>query len=180
MEGARRLGYTFTTRTPRTVSVEVHGQLLQFDVLNVLEFTSTRKRMSVSGPRHRRAETKAERVTTANESYSFFFSFALTLLVMTRCSFRCEVEGKFGKMPVGYICLHTAEDGRLRNAPAFRHRWPYNLGVAAGQSPSHYNEVPCGHLSGSHRTGPEDMASIGHAVVMVVNNGRFTKCGELF
>ena len=48
MEGARRLGYTFTTRTPRTVTVESHGQLLQFDVLNVLEFTSTRKRMSVS------------------------------------------------------------------------------------------------------------------------------------
>ncbi|XP_043233403.1 probable phospholipid-transporting ATPase IA isoform X3 [Amphibalanus amphitrite] len=47
VEGARRLGFTFTTRTPQTVSVEAYGQLLQFDVLNVLEFTSTRKRMSV-------------------------------------------------------------------------------------------------------------------------------------
>ena len=48
MEGARKLGYTFTTRTPQTVTVDVHGQLMQFDILNVLEFTSTRKRMSVS------------------------------------------------------------------------------------------------------------------------------------
>ncbi|XP_037069797.1 probable phospholipid-transporting ATPase IA isoform X3 [Pollicipes pollicipes] len=47
VEGASRLGYTFTTRTPQTLSVDVHGQLLQIEVLNVLEFTSTRKRMSV-------------------------------------------------------------------------------------------------------------------------------------
>lgn len=65
MMGARALGYVFTTRTPKHITVEVvspitnpgslpnplppnqNGQEVKIEVLNVLEFTSDRKRMSV-------------------------------------------------------------------------------------------------------------------------------------
>jgi phospholipid-transporting ATPase len=45
--GARRLGYVFTTRTPNTVTIDAMGVPEQYEILNVLEFTSDRKRMSV-------------------------------------------------------------------------------------------------------------------------------------
>ncbi|KAF7298099.1 P-type phospholipid transporter [Mycena chlorophos] len=50
--GAELLGYQFHTRKPKSVFVNVLGQTQQFDVLNVCEFNSTRKRMStvVRGP----------------------------------------------------------------------------------------------------------------------------------
>lgn len=44
--GAQALGYVFTTRTPRHVYVEVHGQAMTYELLQVCEFTSARKRMS--------------------------------------------------------------------------------------------------------------------------------------
>ncbi|KAK2169777.1 hypothetical protein LSH36_7g16091 [Paralvinella palmiformis] len=44
---AERLGFVFTTRTPHSIKVEVFGREEKYDVLNVLEFTSERKRMSV-------------------------------------------------------------------------------------------------------------------------------------
>lgn len=44
--GAQALGYTFTTRTPRAVSVDINGRVQTFQVLQVCEFNSTRKRMS--------------------------------------------------------------------------------------------------------------------------------------
>ena len=44
--GAQSLGYTFTTRTPRAVTVDVRGVPQTFQVLQVCEFNSTRKRMS--------------------------------------------------------------------------------------------------------------------------------------
>lgn len=47
VQAARSLGFVFTTRTPDTVEIEVFGQKEVYEVLNVLEFTSTRKRMSV-------------------------------------------------------------------------------------------------------------------------------------
>lgn len=45
--GAMRFGYVFTTRTPNYVEVDALGTLRKYEILNVLEFTSTRKRMSV-------------------------------------------------------------------------------------------------------------------------------------
>ncbi|XP_039266166.2 phospholipid-transporting ATPase IB-like isoform X2 [Styela clava] len=47
VKAAQKLGFEFTERTPQTVTVDVLGTKETYDVLNVLEFTSTRKRMSV-------------------------------------------------------------------------------------------------------------------------------------
>ncbi|XP_056012392.1 probable phospholipid-transporting ATPase IA isoform X3 [Ostrea edulis] len=47
VKGAKELGFFFKTRTPDAVTVEVNGQDEVYEILNVLEFTSTRKRMSV-------------------------------------------------------------------------------------------------------------------------------------
>jgi len=44
--GAEVLGYQFTTRKPRSVFINVRGQELEYEILNVCEFNSTRKRMS--------------------------------------------------------------------------------------------------------------------------------------
>ena len=42
-----RAGFVFTTRTPHFITIEVFGVEERYEVLNVLEFTSARKRMSV-------------------------------------------------------------------------------------------------------------------------------------
>ncbi|XP_060651447.1 probable phospholipid-transporting ATPase IA isoform X3 [Drosophila nasuta] len=47
VDGARQFGYIFDTRTPEYVEINALGERKRFQVLNVLEFTSTRKRMSV-------------------------------------------------------------------------------------------------------------------------------------
>ncbi|KAI0752977.1 phospholipid-translocating P-type ATPase [Daedaleopsis nitida] len=44
--GAELLGYQFHTRKPKSVFVNIHGQSLEYEILNVCEFNSTRKRMS--------------------------------------------------------------------------------------------------------------------------------------
>ncbi|KAI0656709.1 phospholipid-translocating P-type ATPase [Cubamyces menziesii] len=44
--GAELLGYQFHTRKPKSVFVNVHGASLEYEILNVCEFNSTRKRMS--------------------------------------------------------------------------------------------------------------------------------------
>ncbi|EGO00863.1 hypothetical protein SERLA73DRAFT_167084 [Serpula lacrymans var. lacrymans S7.3] len=44
--GAELLGYQFHTRKPKSVFVNIQGTSQQFDILNVCEFNSTRKRMS--------------------------------------------------------------------------------------------------------------------------------------
>lgn len=46
VEGAAALGYSFTTRKPKSVTIERNGELSEFQLLNVCEFNSTRKRMS--------------------------------------------------------------------------------------------------------------------------------------
>ena len=46
VEGAVMLGYRFTTRRPRSVTVSVKGEDQVYELLAVLEFNSTRKRMS--------------------------------------------------------------------------------------------------------------------------------------
>ncbi|XP_040278383.1 phospholipid-transporting ATPase IB [Bufo bufo] len=47
VKGARKLGYTFTGRTPDSVIIDAMGTEQSFELLNVLEFSSNRKRMSV-------------------------------------------------------------------------------------------------------------------------------------
>lgn len=46
VEGAVTLGYTFTARRPRSVMISVNGEDFEYELLAVLEFNSTRKRMS--------------------------------------------------------------------------------------------------------------------------------------
>ena len=46
VEGAVMLGYRFIARKPRAVKILVDGQELEYELLAVLEFNSTRKRMS--------------------------------------------------------------------------------------------------------------------------------------
>ncbi|XP_055677625.1 probable phospholipid-transporting ATPase IA [Lutzomyia longipalpis] len=47
VEGAKSFGYVFETRTPTHVEISALGWRESYEVLHVLEFTSTRKRMSV-------------------------------------------------------------------------------------------------------------------------------------
>ncbi|KAM8819726.1 phospholipid-transporting ATPase IB [Eudromia elegans] len=47
VKGAKRLGYVFTGRTPHSVIIDALGREETFEILNVLEFSSNRKRMSV-------------------------------------------------------------------------------------------------------------------------------------
>ncbi|XP_027445396.1 phospholipid-transporting ATPase IB-like isoform X5 [Zalophus californianus] len=47
VKGVKKLGFVFTTRTPTSVTVEAMGENFTFEILNVLEFSSNRKRMSV-------------------------------------------------------------------------------------------------------------------------------------
>lgn len=46
VEGAVLMGYEFTARKPRSVQIVVEGQTLEYELLAVCEFNSTRKRMS--------------------------------------------------------------------------------------------------------------------------------------
>jgi len=46
VEGAVMLGYRFTARRPRSVTITVEGEDYEYELLAVLEFNSTRKRMS--------------------------------------------------------------------------------------------------------------------------------------
>nr|XP_020146062.1 phospholipid-transporting ATPase IB-like isoform X2 [Microcebus murinus] len=47
VKGAKRLGFVLTTRTPYSVTIEAMGEKYTFEILNVLEFSSNRKRMSI-------------------------------------------------------------------------------------------------------------------------------------
>ncbi|XP_029161025.1 phospholipid-transporting ATPase IA isoform X2 [Nylanderia fulva] len=47
VDGARNFNYVFDTRTPNFVEVVALGETLRYEILNVIEFTSARKRMSV-------------------------------------------------------------------------------------------------------------------------------------
>ncbi|KAG6381872.1 Ca-transporting ATPase [Boletus reticuloceps] len=44
--GAELLGYQFHTRKPKSAFVNIQGQTVEYEILNVCEFNSTRKRMS--------------------------------------------------------------------------------------------------------------------------------------
>lgn len=46
VDGAKDLGYRFTARKPKAVIIEANGQELEYELLAVCEFNSTRKRMS--------------------------------------------------------------------------------------------------------------------------------------
>lgn len=55
VKGAASLGYRFHTRRPNSVTCTINGHDQEFQILNICEFNSTRKRMSaiVRGPDHR-------------------------------------------------------------------------------------------------------------------------------
>lgn len=55
--GAKKFGFIFHTRTPSYVEMDALGNTERYDILNVLEFTSTRKRMSIIA-RNSRGEIK--------------------------------------------------------------------------------------------------------------------------
>ncbi|KAK7206902.1 phospholipid-transporting ATPase 1 [Myxozyma melibiosi] len=46
VDGAAKLGYQFTTRRPKSITVSIRGQDSEYELLNICEFNSTRKRMS--------------------------------------------------------------------------------------------------------------------------------------
>ncbi|KIJ40687.1 hypothetical protein M422DRAFT_32137 [Sphaerobolus stellatus SS14] len=46
VSGAEMLGYKFHTRKPKSVFVDIYGTTAEYEILNVCEFNSTRKRMS--------------------------------------------------------------------------------------------------------------------------------------
>ncbi|KAG7523913.1 phospholipid-transporting ATPase IB isoform X1 [Solea senegalensis] len=47
VKGAKGLGFEFTARTPDSVIIDARGKEMRYELLNVLEFSSNRKRMSV-------------------------------------------------------------------------------------------------------------------------------------
>lgn len=47
MDGASKFDYVFDTRTPHFVEILALGERQRYEILNVIEFTSARKRMSV-------------------------------------------------------------------------------------------------------------------------------------
>ncbi|XP_020292724.1 probable phospholipid-transporting ATPase IA isoform X3 [Pseudomyrmex gracilis] len=47
VDGARKFNYVFDTRTPSCVEIVALGETMRYEVLNVIEFTSARKRMSL-------------------------------------------------------------------------------------------------------------------------------------
>ncbi|KAF5302279.1 hypothetical protein FQA39_LY10318 [Lamprigera yunnana] len=47
VDGASKFGYRFLSRTPDQVEIDAMGKKEHYEILNVIEFTSTRKRMSV-------------------------------------------------------------------------------------------------------------------------------------
>uniref|UniRef100_A0A8C6PYJ7 Phospholipid-transporting ATPase n=1 Tax=Nothobranchius furzeri TaxID=105023 RepID=A0A8C6PYJ7_NOTFU len=47
VKAAKGLGFVFTARTPHSVIIEARGKEMSYELLNVLEFSSNRKRMSV-------------------------------------------------------------------------------------------------------------------------------------
>lgn len=55
--GAKKFGFIFHTRTPQYVEMDALGDTERYEILNVLEFTSTRKRMSIIA-RNSRGEIK--------------------------------------------------------------------------------------------------------------------------
>ncbi|XP_044312849.1 phospholipid-transporting ATPase ID isoform X10 [Drosophila rhopaloa] len=47
VSAARNFGFVFRTRTPNSITIEVMGQLEEYELLNILDFNNIRKRMSV-------------------------------------------------------------------------------------------------------------------------------------
>ncbi|KAK9509761.1 hypothetical protein O3M35_007001 [Rhynocoris fuscipes] len=47
LHGARNMGFVFDTRTPNSVEIIALGMREKYEILNVIEFTSSRKRMSI-------------------------------------------------------------------------------------------------------------------------------------
>lgn len=46
VEGAAQLGYKFIIRRPKSITIDIVGEAYEYELLNICEFNSTRKRMS--------------------------------------------------------------------------------------------------------------------------------------
>lgn len=46
VEGASQLGFRFVIRRPKSITIDIRGENYEYELLNILEFNSTRKRMS--------------------------------------------------------------------------------------------------------------------------------------
>lgn len=46
VDGAASLGFQFTVRRPKNITINIRGQEFEYELLNICEFNSTRKRMS--------------------------------------------------------------------------------------------------------------------------------------
>ncbi|CRK86707.1 CLUMA_CG000540, isoform A [Clunio marinus] len=47
VSAARNFGFVFKSRTPSSISIDVKGKLEEYELLNIIDFNNTRKRMSV-------------------------------------------------------------------------------------------------------------------------------------
>lgn len=47
VSAARNFGFVYKSRTPETITVEIHGETKTYKCLNILDFNNVRKRMSV-------------------------------------------------------------------------------------------------------------------------------------
>ncbi|KAL3866130.1 hypothetical protein ACJMK2_043460 [Sinanodonta woodiana] len=47
VSATRNFGFVFKSRTPKTITIEIHGEVLVYDLLCILDFDNVRKRMSV-------------------------------------------------------------------------------------------------------------------------------------
>lgn len=86
VEGARELGFVFETRTPEHCIVDVLGTKEKYEILNVLEFTSQRKRMSVI-VRTPQGQIKlyckgADTVSLTSALYCCFIIIVMIIIVM--------------------------------------------------------------------------------------------------
>lgn len=46
VDGAAMMGYKFAVRKPKSITIDIHGDKYDYELLNICEFNSTRKRMS--------------------------------------------------------------------------------------------------------------------------------------
>ncbi|XP_065159233.1 probable phospholipid-transporting ATPase IA isoform X4 [Atheta coriaria] len=139
--GASRFGYKFLSRTPNYVEVSAFGEIERYDILHVLEFTSTRKRMSVivRDPQGRLrlfckgADTVIyERLAASDETYKEILlqhleSFATEGLRTLCCAVSDLDEEGYQKWSVKYHEAACAIQGREEKLDAVENEIEHSL-----------------------------------------------------
>lgn len=54
VSAARNFGFVFKARTPSSITIDVDGRQEDYELLHIIDFNNTRKRMSVIVRRHKR------------------------------------------------------------------------------------------------------------------------------